>query len=181
LSSPDRPAKTLPTQKFLFLLFRYFFIYFSYQFRKPVSRSDSPFMMTWSIWNFQIIVFVLGLFKLEYRKVMIKKCRLHVAKRNHTGAEHSRFVWRWLLKEEKIALPFVKSNCLSMIMTGRGAKFWMIYLLSKTLTCIKLTQTVTTCLSDKITGTVAFTPEIEEPIRLVKVWQNLETCCFYGA
>jgi hypothetical protein len=47
----------------------------------------------------------------------------NMAKRNHTGAEHSRFVRHWLLKEEKIALPFVESNCLSMIMTRRGAKF----------------------------------------------------------
>jgi len=39
--------------------------------------------------------------------------------------------------------------------------------MGKTLTCIKLT--VTTCLSDKITGTVTFIPEMEEPIRLVKV------------
>jgi hypothetical protein len=33
--------------------------------------------------------------------------------------------------------------------------------------CIKMT--VTTCLSDKILGTVTFTPDMEEPIRLVKL------------
>jgi len=80
-------------------------------------------------------------------------------KKKSQDGEHSRFVRQWLLNEETIALTFVKSNCLSMIMTRRWMKFWTIYLIGKTFTCIK--PTITTCLSDEISGTVTFTPEID--------------------
>jgi hypothetical protein len=39
-------------------------------------------------------------------------------------------------------------------------------------TCTKLT--VKTCLSDKITGTVTFTPDMEEPIHLFKFDKTLK-------
>ena len=44
LPSPDQPIKTLPKVFIPFLFGYLFFFYFSYQFRKPISRSDSPFM-----------------------------------------------------------------------------------------------------------------------------------------
>lgn len=67
LTLANRPTEIIRTQKFLFRFFSQFFL--------SIPKTDSPFMMTGSIWNFQITVHVSVLgFDLKYRKVTIKWC-----------------------------------------------------------------------------------------------------------